>query len=117
MKTSFKKARDMKIGYYVMLLFFWGAVACSNESEPIIPDDGPDQSDSTDYKIDKETLYLMQSDKERILNSLFKYDETKKSYILDLTKEDAAVLGISEESYANAEKCVQLINEADIMAE
>lgn len=96
-----------------MLLLMLGAVSCSDGLDTNSIDVNTDQTDSINDMY-KENLYLIQSDKERILNSFIRYNRTQKRYELDLSDEDAVKLSISKESYLRVQKSVRLMNEANI---
>lgn len=58
-----------------------------------------------------ETLYSLQTDKQIMLFSMIRYNLNNAKYVLDLSLNDAKLLGISKEAYDDATNLVSKMNE------
>lgn len=56
-------------------------------------------------------LYHVQSDAHLILHSLIRYDDASGTFFLDLSREDAALLGLPEDAYNQAVRMADKMNE------
>jgi hypothetical protein len=61
-------------------------------------------------ELDDEAVYRFQTDKNQMLNSMIRYDYTKKKYVLDISEQDALDIGITADMYKEALKRVEKMN-------
>lgn len=75
--------------------------------EPEIVTEGPD---IVEERYDM-YLYHTQSDVHLMLHSLIRYDDAREKFFLDLSREDAALLGLHEDAYDQAVRMADKMNE------
>lgn len=107
----------MKLKNSLVLLFITFLIACTfscNNDLPIKVTNNFPSEEEIPFGIDKETVYLYQTNKDMILYSLIRYDEKSKNYILDVTEKEIERLGISVTAYNDAKKQIKLMNKIDL---
>jgi len=90
------------------------AVSCKEETELQVPNPPPPHTNVKSVELDSEAVYRFQTDKNQMLNSMIRYDYTKKKYVLDLSEQDARGIGITTGMYKDALKRVEEMNKANI---
>ena len=105
----------MKTRYTIFALSILLGVLSCNEETVQPPPKGPTFGENTaDWPIDSNDIYYSQTDKNRMLNSMIRYDYTQKKYILDLSEQDASSIGITTQMYKDALKRVEEMNKVNI---
>lgn len=104
----------MKTRYTIFALsILLGALSCSKDTVQPHPK-GPTFGENTgDLPLDSNDIYYSQTDKNRMLNSMIRYDNTQKKYILDLSEQDARSIGITTQMYKDAIKRVEEMNKVN----
>jgi hypothetical protein len=90
------------------------AVSCKEETELQVPNPPPPHTNVKSAELDKEAVYRFQTDKNQMLNSMIRYDYTKKKYVLDISEQDASSIGITTQMYKDAIKRVEEMNKVNI---
>ena len=105
----------MKTRYTIIALsILLGVLSCNEDTVHPHPK-GPTFGENTgDLPIDSNDIYYSQTDKNRMLNSMIRYDYTQKKYILDLSEQDASSIGITTQMYKDALKRVEEMNKVNI---
>lgn len=107
----------MKSKNVIMLLSIAFLIACTlscNDDFSTKEVNNSPPEEKVYFDINKETIYLYQTNKNMILYSLIRYDEKANKYILDVTEKDIERLGISIEAYQDEKKRVELMNEVNV---
>ena len=86
------------------------AVSCKEETELQVPNPPPPHTNVKSAELDNEAVYSFQTDKNQMLNSMIRYDYTKKKYVLDISEQDALDIGITADMYKEALKRVEKMN-------
>ncbi len=86
------------------------AVSCKEETELQVPNPPPPHTNVKSAELDDEAVYRFQTDKNQMLNSMIRYDYTKKKYVLDISEQDALDIGITADMYKDALKRVEKMN-------
>jgi hypothetical protein len=86
------------------------AVSCKEETELQVPNPPPPHTNVKSAELDNEAVYRFQTDKNQMLNSMIRYDYTKKKYVLDISEQDALDIGITADMYKEALKRVEKMN-------
>lgn len=86
------------------------AVSCKEETELQVPNPPPPHTNVKSAELDDEAVYRFQTDKNQMLNSMIRYDYTKKKYVLDISEQDALDIGITADMYKEALKRVEKMN-------
>jgi hypothetical protein len=86
------------------------AVSCKEETELQVPNPPPPHTNVKSAELDEEAVYRFQTDKNQMLNSMIRYDYTKKKYVLDISEQDALDIGITADMYKDALKRVEKMN-------
>ena len=86
------------------------AVSCKEETELQVPNPPPPHTNVKSAELDNEAVYRFQTDKNQMLNSMIRYDHTKKKYVLDISEQDALDIGITADMYKEALKRVEKMN-------
>ena len=86
------------------------AVSCKEETELQVPNPPPPHTNVKSAELDNEAVYRFQTDKNQMLNSMIRYDYTKKKYVLDIPEQDALDIGITADMYKEALKRVEKMN-------
>ena len=86
------------------------AVSCKEETELQVPNPPPPHTNAKSAELDDEAVYRFQTDKNQMLNSMIRYDYTKKKYVLDISEQDALDIGITADMYKEALKRVEKMN-------
>ena len=86
------------------------AVSCKEETELQVPNPPPPHTNVKSAELDDEAVYRFQTDKNQMLNSMIRYDYTKKKYVLDISEQDALDIGITADMYKEAIKRVEKMN-------
>lgn len=86
------------------------AVSCKEETELQVPNPPPPHTNVKSAELDNEAVYRFQTDKDQMLNSMIRYDYTKKKYVLDISEQDALDIGITTDMYKEALKRVEKMN-------
>ena len=90
------------------------AVSCKEETELQVQNPPPPHTNVKSAELDNEAVYRFQTDKNQMLNSMIRYDYTKKKYVLDISEQDALDIGITADMYKEALKRVEEMNKANI---
>ena len=90
------------------------AVSCKEETELQVPNPPPPHTNAKSAELDDEAVYRFQTDKNQMLNSMIRYDYTKKKYVLDISEQDARSIGITTQMYKDAIKRVEEMNKVNI---
>ena len=90
------------------------AVSCKEETELQVPNPPPPHTNVKSVELDNEAVYRFQTDKNQMLNSMIRYDYTKKKYVLDISEQDARSIGITTQMYKDAIKRVEEMNKVNI---
>ena len=90
------------------------AVSCKEETELQVQNPPRPHTNIKSVELDSEAVYRFQTDKNQMLNSMIRYDYTKKKYVLDLSEQDARGIGITTGMYKDALKRVEEMNKANI---
>lgn len=90
------------------------AVSCKEETELQVPNPPPPHTNVKSAELDDEAVYRFQTDKNQMLNSMIRYDYTKKKYVLDISEQDASSIGITTQMYKDALKRVEEMNKVNI---
>lgn len=85
-------------------------VSCKEETELQVPNPPPPHTNVKSAELDNEAVYRFQTDKNQMLNSMIRYDYTKKKYVLDISEQDALDIGITADMYKEALKRVEKMN-------
>ena len=104
----------MKTRYTIFALsFLLGVLSCSEDTVQPHPK-GPNFGENTgDLPLDSNDIYYSQTDKNRMLNSMIRYDYTKKKYVLDISEQDARSIGVTTQMYKDAIKRVEEMNKVN----
>ncbi|WP_314272217.1 hypothetical protein [Hoylesella shahii] len=86
------------------------AVSCKEESELQVSKPPLPHTNINSTEFDSEAVYRFQTDKYQMLNSMIRYDYTKKKYVLDISEQDALDIGITTDMYKEALKRVEKMN-------
>ena len=86
------------------------AVSCKEETELQVPKPPLPHVNIKSTEFDSEAVYRLQTDKYQMLNSMIRYDYTKKKYVLDISEQDALDIGITTDMYKEALKRVEKMN-------
>ncbi|EFC69991.1 hypothetical protein [Prevotella sp. oral taxon 317] len=89
------------------------AVSCKEETELQVPNPPPPHTNAKSAELDDEAVYRFQTDKNQMLNSMIRYDYTKKKYVLDISEQDARSIGITTQMYKDAIKRVEEMNKVN----
>ena len=89
------------------------AVSCKEETELQVPNPPPPHTNVKSAELDDEAVYRFQTDKNQMLNSLIRYDYTKKKYVLDISEQDARSIGVTTQMYKDAIKRVEEMNKVN----
>ncbi|OFQ14489.1 hypothetical protein HMPREF2955_12900 [Prevotella sp. HMSC073D09] len=89
------------------------AVSCKEETELQVPNPPPPHTNVKSAELDDEAVYRFQTDKNQMLNSMIRYDYTKKKYVLDISEQDARSIGITTQMYKDAIKRVEEMNKVN----
>ncbi len=94
----------------ISLTAFLCAVSCKEETELQVPNPPSPHTNVKSAELDNEAVYRFQTDKNQMLNSMIRYDYTKKKYVLDISEQDALDIGITADMYKEALKRVEKMN-------
>ena len=86
------------------------AVSCKEETELQVSKPPLPHTNINSTEFDSEAVYRFQTDKYQMLNSMIRYDYTKKKYVLDISEQDARDIGITADMYKEALKRVEKMN-------
>lgn len=86
------------------------AVSCKEETELQVSKPPLPHTNINSTEFDSEAVYRFQTDKYQMLNSMIRYDYTKKKYVLDISEQDALDIGITTDMYKEALKRVEKMN-------
>lgn len=100
------KTRTITISLTALLC----AVSCKEESELQVSKPPLPHTNINSTEFDSEAVYRFQTDKNQMLNSMIRYDYTKKKYVLDISEQDALDIGITADMYKEALKRVEKMN-------
>lgn len=100
------KTRTITISLTALLC----AVSCKEESELQVSKPPLPHTNINSTEFDSEAVYRFQTDKYQMLNSMIRYDYTKKKYVLDISEQDALDIGITTDMYKEALKRVEKMN-------
>lgn len=100
------KTRTITISLTALLC----AVSCKEESELQVSKPPLPHTNINSTEFDSEAVYRFQTDKYQMLNSMIRYDYTKKKYVLDISEQDALDIGIATDMYKEALKRVEKMN-------
>jgi hypothetical protein len=89
------------------------AVSCKEETELQVPNPPPPHTNVKSAELDDEAVYRFQTDKNQMLNSMIRYDYTKKKYVLDISEQDARSIGVTTQMYKDAIKRVEEMNKVN----
>ena len=89
------------------------AVSCKEETELQVPNPPPPHTNAKSAELDDEAVYRFQTDKNQMLNSMIRYDYTKKKYVRDISEQDARSIGITTQMYKDAIKRVEEMNKVN----
>ena len=89
------------------------AVSCKEETELQVPNPPPPHTNAKSAELDDEAVYRFQTDKNQMLNSMIRYDYTKKKYVLDISEQDARSIGVTTQMYKDAIKRVEEMNKVN----
>ena len=89
------------------------AVSCKEETELQVPNPPPPHTNVKSVELDNEAVYRFQTDKNQMLNSMIRYDYTKKKYVLDISEQDARSIGVTTQMYKDAIKRVEEMNKVN----
>ena len=104
------KTRTITISLTALLC----AVSCKEETELQVPNPPPPHTNVKSAELDNEAVYRFQTDKDQMLNSMIRYDYTKKKYVLDISEQDARSIGVTTQMYKDAIKRVEEMNKVNI---
>ena len=90
------------------------AVSCKEETELQVPNPPSPHTNVKSAELDDEAVYRFQTDKNQMLNSMIRYDYTKKKYVLDISEQDARSIGVTTQMYKDAIKRVEEMNKVNI---
>ena len=88
-------------------------VSCKEETELQVPNPPPPHTNVKSAELDNEAVYRFQTDKNQMLNSMIRYDYTKKKYVLDISEQDARSIGVTTQMYKDAIKRVEEMNKVN----
>ena len=88
-------------------------VSCKEETELQVPNPPPPHTTVKSAELDNEAVYRFQTDKNQMLNSMIRYDYTKKKYVLDISEQDARSIGVTTQMYKDAIKRVEKMNKVN----
>lgn len=88
-------------------------VSCKEETELQVPNPPPPHTNVKSAELDNEAVYRFQTDKNQMLNSMIRYDYTKKKYVLDISEQDARSIGVTTQMYKDAIKRVEKMNKVN----
>lgn len=88
-------------------------VSCKEETELQVPNPPPPHTNVKSAELDDEAVYRFQTDKNQMLNSMIRYDYTKKKYVLDISEQDARSIGVTTQMYKDAIKRVEEMNKVN----
>ena len=97
----------------ISLTAFLCAVSCKEETELQVPNPPPPHTIVKSAELDNEAVYRFQTDKNQMLNSMIRYDYTKKKYVLDISEQDARSIGVTTQMYKDAIKRVEEMNKVN----
>lgn len=100
------KTRTITISLTALLC----AVSCKEETELQVSKPPLPHTNINSTEFDSEAVYRFQTDKYQMLNSMIRYDYTKKKYVLDISEQDALDIGITADMYKEALKRVEKMN-------
>ena len=103
------KTRTITISLTALLC----AVSCKEETELQVPNPPPPHTNVKSAELDDEAVYRFQTDKNQMLNSMIRYDYTKKKYVLDISEQDARSIGVTTQMYKDAIKRVEEMNKVN----
>ncbi|MGP1469774.1 MAG: hypothetical protein ACTTJY_10585 [Hoylesella shahii] len=86
------------------------AESCKEETELQVSKPPLPHTNINSTEFDSEAVYRFQTDKNQMLNSMIRYDYTKKKYVLDISEQDALDIGITTDMYKEALKRVEKMN-------
>lgn len=89
------------------------AVSCKEETELQVPKPPLPHVNIKSTEFDSEAVYRFQTDKYQMLNSMIRYDYTKKKYVLDISEQDTRSIGITTQMYKDAIKRVEEMNKVN----
>ena len=89
---------------------FLCAMSCKEETNLQTPKSPRFHEKIKSAELDDEAVYRFQTDKNQMLNSMIRYDYTKKKYVLDISEQDALDIGITADMYKEALKRVEKMN-------
>ena len=89
------------------------AVSCKEETELQVPNPPPPHTNVKSAELDDEAVYRFQTDKNQMLNSMIRYDYTKKKYVLDISEQDARSIGVTTQMYKDAIKREEEMNKVN----
>ena len=94
----------------ICITVFLCAMSCKEETNLQTPKSPRFHEKIKSAELDDEAVYRFQTDKNQMLNSMIRYDYTKKKYVLDISEQDALDIGITAEMYKKALKRVEKMN-------
>jgi len=102
--------------YYFATLAFLCLIlsACTDDFKEKNNSNLDDSSNISTIDPDIEALHSFQTDKNIIISSMIIQDLNSGKFILDLSINDAELLGISKEAYEEAKNIADKMNESDI---
>ena len=95
----------------ICITVFLCAMSCKEETNLQTPKSPRFHEKIKSAELDDEAVYRFQTDKNQMLNSMIRYDYTKKKYVLDISEQDALDIGITADMYKEALKRVEKMNE------
>lgn len=94
----------------ICITVFLCAMSCKEETNLQTPKSPRFHEKIKSAELDDEAVYRFQTDKYQMLNSMIRYDYTKKKYVLDISEQDALDIGITADMYKEALKRVEKMN-------
>ncbi len=94
----------------ICITVFLCAMSCKEETNLQTPKSPRFHEKIKSAELDDEAVYRFQTDKNQMLNSMIRYDYTKKKYVLDISEQDALDIGITADMYKEALKRVEKMN-------
>lgn len=94
----------------ICITVFLCAMSCKEETNLQTPKSPRFHEKIKSTELDDEAVYRFQTDKNQMLNSMIRYDYTKKKYVLDISEQDALDIGITADMYKEALKRVEKMN-------
>lgn len=98
----------------ICITVFLCAMSCKEETNLQTPKSPRFHEKIKSAELDDEAVYRFQTDKNQMLNSMIRYDYTKKKYVLDISEQDALDIGITADMYKDAIKRVEEMNKVNI---